>query len=175
MNYFFHSSKNNIIFPLCIILFILAEVINVFYFRLICQYDLIKNGSNKIKFRNMSEYWQTLGLLLLGYLVLCLVRYFLLNASVLNSNEQIHQNMIHGIVRSPCSYFDITPTGRLTNKFSNDLGLMDGMMIFALTDAIEGPIVSIISICYIFSINLYFIGPGLINIIFVISFFIYCK
>lgn len=83
--------------------------------------------------------------------------------------------MVHGLVRSPCSYFDITPTGRLTNKFSNDLGLMDNMMSFALTDGIEGPIVSLISISYIFSINLYFLLPGLINIIFVVYFFIYCK
>ena len=33
--------------------------------------------------------------------------------------------MVHGIIRSPSSYFDITPSGRLNNRFSNDLGLMD--------------------------------------------------
>lgn len=44
--------------------------------------------------------------------------------------------MIHGLIRSPCSYFDITPTGKLTNIFSNDLGLMDSMLNYVLIDAI---------------------------------------
>jgi hypothetical protein len=48
--------------------------------------------------------------------------------------------MIHGLVRSPSSYFDTTPTGRLNNKFSNDLGIMDSSLQFVLIDAIEGPI-----------------------------------
>jgi ATP-binding cassette subfamily C (CFTR/MRP) protein 4 len=83
--------------------------------------------------------------------------------------------MIHGLVRSPSFYFDITPTGRLNNKFSNDLGILDNMLMFVLTDAVEGPIVSIILLINVFSINLYFIIPGVINIIFVILFFLYCK
>jgi ATP-binding cassette subfamily C (CFTR/MRP) protein 4 len=83
--------------------------------------------------------------------------------------------MIHGLVRSPSYYFDITPTGRLNNKFSNDLGILDNMLSFVLTDAVEGPIVSIVLLANVFSINLYFIIPGVINIIFIIFFFIYCK
>jgi ABC-type multidrug transport system fused ATPase/permease subunit len=77
--------------------------------------------------------------------------------------------MIHGLVRSPSYYFDITPTGRLNNKFSNDLGILDNMLSFVLTDAVEGPIVSIVLLANVFSINLYFI------IVFIIFFFIYCK
>ena len=83
--------------------------------------------------------------------------------------------MIHGLVRSPSSYFDTTPTGQLNNKFSNDLGIMDNTLVFVLTDAIQGPIVSLILIGNVFQINLYFLIPGLLNIIFVIFFFIYCK
>lgn len=44
--------------------------------------------------------------------------------------------MVHAVVRSPSYYFDITPTGRLNNKFSNDLGIMDNMLSFILIDAI---------------------------------------
>ena len=83
--------------------------------------------------------------------------------------------MIHGLVRSPSYYFDITPTGRLNNKFSNDLGIMDNMLAFILTDAIEGPIVSLILVANVFSINLYFLIPGIIDIIFVIGFYLYFK
>ena len=36
--------------------------------------------------------------------------------------------MLLGIVRSPVNLFDITPSGQLTNKFSNDLGIMDNQI-----------------------------------------------
>ena len=83
--------------------------------------------------------------------------------------------MIHGIVRSPSYFFDITPSGRLTNKFSNDLGILDNMLAFILTDSLEGPIISIILLANVFQINLYFIPLGLINIVFIVGYFMYCK
>ena len=83
--------------------------------------------------------------------------------------------MVHGLVRSPSYFFDITPTGRLNNKFSNDLGVMDNTLAFVLTDSLEGPIVSIVLLVNVFTINVYFLIPGIINIVFLISYFIYCK
>ena len=83
--------------------------------------------------------------------------------------------MIHGLVRSPCSYFDITPSGRLNNKFSNDLGIMDNLLAFFLLDSIEGIITCLILIANVFSINFYFLIPGILNIIFVVGFYLYCK
>ena len=52
---------------------------------------------------------------------------------------------------------------------------MDGALAFVMTDAIEGPIVSIILFANIFSINLYFLIPGILNICFIVFFFMYCK
>jgi ATP-binding cassette subfamily C (CFTR/MRP) protein 4 len=83
--------------------------------------------------------------------------------------------MIHGLVRSPSSYFDIILSGRLNNKFSNDLGIMDSSLQFVLVDAIEGPIVIIVLFVNVFSINYYFIIPGAINIVAVILLFMYSK
>lgn len=83
--------------------------------------------------------------------------------------------MIHRLVRSPCSYFDITPSGRLNNKFSNDLGIMDNLLAFFLVYSIEGTITCLILIANVFSINLYFLIPGIFIIIFVVAFYLYCK
>ena len=83
--------------------------------------------------------------------------------------------MIHGLVRSPCSYFDITPSGRLNNKFSNDLGIMDNLLAFFLVYSIEGTITCLILIANVFSINLYFLIPGILNIIVVVGFYLYWK
>ena len=83
--------------------------------------------------------------------------------------------MVHGLIRSPSSYFDITPTGRLNNNFSNDLGIMDNTLSFVLADCIEDPIRCIVMIINVFTINLYFLIPGIINVVFIVGFFLYCK
>ena len=83
--------------------------------------------------------------------------------------------MMHGLVRSPASYFDITPSGRLSNNFSNDLGILDNMVAFIFTDCIEGPIISIVMIANVFQINLFFLIPGFIYIVFLVLYFSYCK
>ncbi len=83
--------------------------------------------------------------------------------------------MIHGLVRCPSSYFDTTPTGKLINKFSNDLGILDDTLSFVFTDMIEGPIISIIMLANIFQINVFFIPPGVVTLIFLVYFFTFCK
>lgn len=171
----FYCPENYIVFPICILFFLLTEATNILYFRFISQYDQMKLNSESTTFRNMNDFWLALGLLLIGYFTFSIFKYFLLNVIVLNSNETIHKDMIHGLVRSPSAYFDVTPTGRLNNKFSNDLGIMDNMLAFVLTDSIEGPIVSIILLVNVFTINLFFLIPGILNIIFILIFFAYCK
>jgi len=44
--------------------------------------------------------------------------------------------MIHGLVRCPSSYFDVHPSGRLINKFSNDLGILDNTLPFVMIDIV---------------------------------------
>lgn len=173
--YIFYTKVNYVVFPVCILFFLLTEAAYVLYFRFIAQYDLMKQGSSSTTFKTMSDFWLVLGLLLLGYFIFNILKGFLLYVFVLNSNEAIHKDMIHGVVRSPSWYFDVTPTGRLNNKFSNDLGIMDNMLAFVLTDAIEGPIITIILFVNVFTINLFFLIPGVINIIFIIYYFNYCK
>ena len=83
--------------------------------------------------------------------------------------------MVHGLLRSPSWYFDISPSGRLTSKFSNDIGIMDIMVTFVLSEAIEGPIVCLVMVANIFQINWYFIIPGVIYIVSVVIYYIICK
>lgn len=44
--------------------------------------------------------------------------------------------MVNGIVRSPGSFFDVTPSGTLINKFSNDLSILDNALPLALVDTL---------------------------------------
>ncbi len=154
--------------------FIASEILNTFYMRFLAEYDNQKNGSYSY-FPDFKIYWLVLGIMQIVYFVLLAIKYALLSVVVLGSNEKLHENMIHGLVRCPSSYFDTTPTGRLINKFSNDLGILDNTLAFVFTDMIEGPIVSIIMLANIFQINLFFIPPGVITLIFLVYFFTFCK
>ena len=109
------------------------------------------------------------------YFIIMCIKYTLLSIVVLGSNEKLHENMIYGLVRCPSSYFDTTPTGRLINKFSNDLGILDNTLAFVFIDIIEGPIITLIMIINVFQINILFIPPGILTIAFLIYFFIFCK
>ena len=83
--------------------------------------------------------------------------------------------MIQGLVRSPCSYFDTTPTGQLTNRFSNDLGILDTLLGFIAVDALEGPIYIVVSMVNVFIIDLFFMIPGLINLFCLVLLLIFCN
>lgn len=83
--------------------------------------------------------------------------------------------MVEGLVRSPLYFFDITPSGRLINTFSNDLGLLDMALAFTFTDMIEGLIFSIAMLVNVFTIEYYFIPPGIANLVFAILYFLYSK
>jgi ABC-type multidrug transport system fused ATPase/permease subunit len=171
----FYTKKNYIVFPICILFFLITAAFDVLYVRFLGQYDSMKTGVGPTTFNNIHSFWLTLGLLLVGSFIFSTCKFVLVYLFVLLSNMAIHEDMIHGLVRSPSSYFDITPTGRLTNKFSNDLGIMDSMLGFVLSDSLEGPIISIILLVNIFQINVYFLIPGFINIVFVVVFYMYFK
>ncbi|KAJ2231313.1 hypothetical protein EV180_000422 [Coemansia sp. RSA 518] len=44
------------------------------------------------------------------------------------ASTKIHQNMLHSVLRSPMSFFDVTPIGRILNRFSSDLQQCDEML-----------------------------------------------
>lgn len=65
--------------------------------------------------------------------------------------------MIDGILKSHSGFFDTTPSGELINKFSSDLSILDNNLFFTLIDSIEGPMLVLVALVYVCTVNVYFI------------------
>jgi ATP-binding cassette, subfamily C (CFTR/MRP), member 4 len=56
----------------------------------------------------------------------------------LSGAEKIHNTMLNSLMRSPVSFFDSNPVGRILNRFSNDIGVMDKLLNWTFNDCVEG-------------------------------------
>ena len=120
--------------PLTIVFYVIAEAANTAFFRILGLYDQVKAG--RLKGLTIRNFWITLGCLSLGHFLFLFCKCFATYYLVLKSNQMLHQNMLFGLLRSPIKYFDITPSGRLINRFSNDLSILDNVLASTLIDTI---------------------------------------
>ncbi|KAJ1723066.1 hypothetical protein LPJ61_005865, partial [Coemansia biformis] len=65
------------------------------------------------------------GLGLLGALMSSFQSLLLWTRCSISASTEIHQDMLLGVMRSPLSFFDTTPVGRILNRFSSDISKCD--------------------------------------------------
>ena len=111
----------------------------------------------------------------LGGFTLITVRFFLIGIVLNLSNEKIYNEMLKSLLRAPLSYFDANSSGSMLSKFSNDMNHLEFNMIFLLLDVIEGPIITLVMLVNMASINLLFLVPTLLCLLSFIFIFIWCK
>ncbi|KAK1940419.1 ABC transporter C family member 3 [Phytophthora citrophthora] len=73
------------------------------------------------------------GMWYLGFIVVCTVltlgRGFLMAEVCVRSAKNLHEELFHRVLSAPITrYFDVTPIGRILNRFSNDLDQMDSVL-----------------------------------------------
>lgn len=47
-----------------------------------------------------------------------------------------HKTLLHGVLRAPITFFDITPTGRILSRFSKDVDVLDNGLSREISDTI---------------------------------------
>ena len=75
--------------------------------------------------------------LALGSTLLLFFSAFLFFQATINSSRNLHRKMFESVVRAPVHFFDTNPSGRICNRFSKDIGLMDEVLFAAFYDLFE--------------------------------------
>ena len=60
-----------------------------------------------------------------GQIISVLAASFTLAIAGVSASRSLHSSMLKNILRSPMSFFDTTPLGRVLNRFSKDIYLID--------------------------------------------------
>ncbi|KAL4472067.1 hypothetical protein ABPG72_007116 [Tetrahymena utriculariae] len=146
---FMKSSKYLILVPLMIILFFTCEVLTTIFTNAIGYY-------NSPGYMNQSVI-DALGYITLGYYVNLVVKYFIIIKFLNSSSQSLHNKMIESLVRSKVQYFDQTQSGRIINRFSTDLVIIDQSLPLTSIDSLEILCAHIVLLIMLIIINPYFI------------------
>ncbi len=57
--------------------------------------------------------------------------------TLVGAAQKLHDSMFASVVRLPMRFFDTNPAGRVLNRFSNDMGLVDDLMPSTLFDVVS--------------------------------------
>jgi ABC-type multidrug transport system fused ATPase/permease subunit len=81
------------------------------------------------------------------------------------ASSLVHEGLLSGVVKSPMSFFDTHPTGRLVNRFSSDLGNVDTLLPFQLAgfcNNFSRIVLTFLAICYVVPIFIAALVPLLL-------------
>ncbi|XP_074034740.1 ATP-binding cassette sub-family C member 4 isoform X2 [Leptinotarsa decemlineata] len=77
------------------------------------------------------------GFLIVFAVILTLTRSFTFNKLCMLSSTHLHSNMFHSLLNAPMRFFDTTPSGKILNRFSKDMGAIDETLPRVMLDAIQ--------------------------------------
>ena len=110
--------------------------------------------TRKTDYSTFSTVWGYMGLfgaLVAGQSFINFTKVTILFLGCLKASRKLHSNLLMKIMRCPIGFFERTPTGRILNRFSSDIDLVDEMLlpdIHKLLNRTSKILFTILIICY---------------------------
>ncbi|XP_076004890.1 ATP-binding cassette sub-family C member 4-like isoform X2 [Genypterus blacodes] len=98
---------------------------------------VIQNAQNVTTELNLGFYLGIYGGLTAATIVFGFARNLLLFNVLVKCTQNLHNRMFSAILRTPVRFFDINPIGRILNRFSKDIGLLDSNMPLSFVNFIQ--------------------------------------
>ena len=76
------------------------------------------------------------GIVLLFFCILILREILFVNFS-LHASSNLHDSILQRVIRAATQFFDTNPAGRILNRFSNDVGVLDRYMLQAQNEVLD--------------------------------------
>ena len=93
------------------------------------------------------------GSLVGGALALSVSRCLFYYCTTLRCSENLHDQMVISMLQSPVFFFDTNPSGRILNRFSKDIGIVDEFLPPTSLLAIQYILQTLASVCVTCSTN----------------------
>ena len=112
---------------------------------------------SRLKWVDQKYKWNLIiyGCLVGAALVLAIIRGFLYYATTLRCSENLHDKMVLSILKAPVLFFDTNPSGRIMNRFSKDIGIVDEFLPPISLLAIQYMMQTMASVCVTCATNYY--------------------
>ena len=87
--------------------------------------------------RDDSRNFHIYGGLVSTTLVLFIARAVLLFETLVNSSKQLYDKMTIAILKAPVLFYDTNPVGRIINRFSGDVVILDELLPYVFVDTLQ--------------------------------------
>ena len=99
---------------------------------------------------NRLSHFRIYSYLIICFLVLTLIRSIMFFSMCVRSSQRLHAKMLDSIMWASMRFFDLNPLGRIMNRFSTDMGIVDDTIPIAMFDFLH--ITMIVIGCFAISI-----------------------
>jgi len=97
-----------------------------------------EDDGNSLSSSSNIFYLEIFAALSCGVCLCYLFRSILLANHRLNTSTGLHENILKSVLSSPIAFFDVTPVGRILNRFSTDMQVVDDDLLQTISQGLNG-------------------------------------
>ncbi|KAF9968069.1 hypothetical protein BGZ70_006870 [Mortierella alpina] len=116
------------------------------------DFFLSKWSSQSAAEQTKSYYPRAFGLYCLGTMIMTMIRSYLFFDCVNSSAKNMFRDMLDALMRTSINFFHANPSGRIMNRFSKDMALVDELLPYVFYDTITIAIMlsgSVVTVCIV--------------------------